>query len=246
MKNSLLILFAALSVLFAACSDEDPPVISGVRKIEPEKADSLFSECRVGETVVLIGQNFSGLEAVTVNGQSCDYNPAYLTDHSIICQIPSSTVTVAMDSSLPAQFEVITDHGCATYPFYVLSPNPELDSFYADFGYGADGTLSLYGGQLVHLKGKNFYDVERIYITNSLSDADAEQKTIDQYQFNDEATLIHLLMPSKIFPTGWFVVECRQGTASLPFSVVVAGESNNGDSTLPTLTEEDEKIDLFK
>lgn len=245
MRKTFLFILVSLTMLTASCSDDECPVITGVRKIE--KADSLFTECKPGEKVVLIGERLHGLKSVTVNGQRCDYNTAYLTDHSIICTIPSDITTVAKDSTLPAQFEVVTDHGCATYPFYVLSPNPVLDSFYADFGYADDGTLTLNGGQLVHLNGKNFYDIERIYITTSLDEAGARTKTIDQYQVNDDKTLIHLLLPSRIFSSGWFVVQCRQGTAALPFNVVVAGGSNDDENpSLPALTEEDGMIENFK
>jgi len=123
---------------------------------------------------------------------------------------------------------------------------PELYSFYADSGYAADGTLSLHGGQLVHLRGKNLHGVLRIYLATSLDDEGAGHKPIDQYQVDDDATLIHLLMPSRLFSTGWFVVECERGTASLPFSIVVADVSTGGHSMLPTLTEEGESIDLFR
>lgn len=244
MRTTILSLMAALTWLLVSCSDDEATTITGVRKIE--NADSLFTECRLGDKVVLVGEHFDGLESVTINGQRCDYNTAYLTDHSIICTVPSNTKTVAMDSSLPPQFEVTTSHGSATYPFYVLSPTPSISRFYADYGYADDGTLTLNGSQLVHLAGANFYDIVSIYVTPSLYADESQRQVVDQYMVNDEASLIHMLMPAKIFSEGLFVVECRQGSASLPFSVVASGENDQSDSTLPVLGNEDGDIDIFE
>ena len=66
---------------FVSCkSDGDDggqPVITGVRTIDPEKADSLFTEADPWDIIVLVGHNLGGAKEIYINDQKISFNPTY-------------------------------------------------------------------------------------------------------------------------------------------------------------------------
>ncbi|MCI2081747.1 MAG: glycan-binding surface protein [Bacteroidales bacterium] len=143
MKYTKYFIIAAVSLLaFASCSifETDPtentavPVIKYVRPTVAAASDSLLSEASMGATVAIIGENLSGVDEVWFNDREAKLNPVYVTNTSIVCQVPGS-----MPSEITNTITAKTKAGkSCTYGFSVIIPSPKVTSI--DCEWAADGS----------------------------------------------------------------------------------------------------------
>ena len=77
--------------LFTACNDDEGggvPVIHHIRLVDPEKADSTFTDVNPGTMIVVIGENLNDVRKVFINEQEVSFNSNYGTSTSLILTIP--------------------------------------------------------------------------------------------------------------------------------------------------------------
>ncbi|RYE27321.1 MAG: hypothetical protein EOP45_01650 [Sphingobacteriaceae bacterium] len=94
--------------------------------------DSTVTAGRLGTQYGIIGTNLLTTTSVSINGVSIYFNPALLTDNSIIVTIPSSTSTATQVPFGPDQSKtltIVTAHGTVNYTFPILQPAPVITSF---------------------------------------------------------------------------------------------------------------------
>ncbi len=163
--------------LLTACSDSDSvggtPEITGVRKTDPEKADSLFNKAHQGQMILIMGKNLQNILKVYINDQTVYFNPTENTDHSVIVTIPTEENDFKLttwDSDLKDEIRIETDHGTATYAFKVLNPAPYLQRIAGEYPRSAGSELQLYG--------MNLLDVEHVYMTDATPHEIDSLKTI--------------------------------------------------------------------
>ena len=68
--------------LFTACNDDEGggvPVIHHIRLVDPEKADSTFTDVNPGTMIVVIGENLNDVRKVFINEQEVSFNSNYGT-----------------------------------------------------------------------------------------------------------------------------------------------------------------------
>ena len=78
--------------LFTACNDDEGggvPVIH-IRLVDPEKADSTFTDVNPGTMIVVIGENLNDVRKVFINEQEVSFNSNYGTSTSLILTIPAN------------------------------------------------------------------------------------------------------------------------------------------------------------
>ncbi|RYY24531.1 MAG: hypothetical protein EOP41_05820, partial [Sphingobacteriaceae bacterium] len=87
---------------------------------------------RLGTQYGIIGTNLLTTTTVSFNGVSVYFNPALLTDNSIIVTIPASTSTATQVPFGPGQSNklvIVTAHGRVEYTFPIQQPAPSITSF---------------------------------------------------------------------------------------------------------------------
>jgi hypothetical protein len=94
--------------------------------------DSTVVSGGLGNQYAIIGTNLLTTKSVTINGVSVYFNPALLTDHSIILTIPSLTSTATQVPFGPDQTNkliVTTKYGTVSFNFPVTQPPPLISGF---------------------------------------------------------------------------------------------------------------------
>lgn len=143
-----LFILAASVMAFASCNvfESDPadnaavPVIKYVRPTEAAASDSLMSEAAMGATIAIIGENLSGVNELWFNDRQAKLNPTYVTNTSIICQVPGS-----MPDSVSNTITAKTKAGkSCVYDFAVVIPSPKVSSI--DCNWAADGSTVVISG----------------------------------------------------------------------------------------------------
>ena len=82
--------------LFTACNDDEGggvPVIHHIRLVDPEKADSTFTDVNPGTMIVVIGENLNDVRKVFINEQEVSFNSNYGTSTSLIPHYPRRIAT---------------------------------------------------------------------------------------------------------------------------------------------------------
>ncbi len=109
--------------------------------------DSTVTSGRLGLQYGIIGTNLLTTSSVSFNGVSVYFNPALLTDNSIIITIPASTSTATQVPFGPGQnnkLVIVTAHGKVEYTFPIQQPPPSITSFTPISG-GAGDVITITG-----------------------------------------------------------------------------------------------------
>jgi len=94
--------------------------------------DSTVTSGGLGNQYAIIGTNFLTTKTVSINGVNVYFNPALLTNNSIIITIPSLTSAATQVPFGPNQTNkliVVTKYGTATFNFPITQPPPVITSF---------------------------------------------------------------------------------------------------------------------
>ncbi|QNF35672.1 hypothetical protein HUW51_24280 [Adhaeribacter swui] len=165
--SSLLLLLVA-GVLFS-CQEDDPttpaeakaaPVIEAIRSMDPNKADSTFTQSTLGSTIVIKGQNLENTRSITFNGYSASFNTAYASKNYLMVRIPEQTPTVATAATVSNKLVVSNSKGDATFDFTVLPPVPEIQAMSNEY---------VKAGEPLTLYGKYFYFVKEVTFPGGVS-----------------------------------------------------------------------------
>lgn len=97
-------------------------VIKYVRVTDPAVSDSLLVGAFLGSLVAIVGDNLGDTRELWFNDQQALLNPTYITDKSIIVNVPTSVPAVVTD-----EIKLIFSDGSElTYPFKINVPAPEI------------------------------------------------------------------------------------------------------------------------
>lgn len=178
-KFALLLLFMAVAMGYSSCKKTDEgaggaPVITKVRLISKSdtlsnvvhritldsnsiydetrqvKFDSTVVAGRLNNQYAIVGENLLTTLSVSFNGVQVNYNPALLTDKSIIISIPATTPYGASQSN---KLVVTTKFGTASFNFPILQPPPIITSF---------SPVAAGSGEIVTLVGTIFEGVTKV------------------------------------------------------------------------------------
>lgn len=105
------------------------------------KFDSTIVAGRLNNQYAIIGENLLTTTSVSFNGLKVNYNPALLTDNSIIISIPAETPYGPAQSN---KLIVTTKFGVASFDFPILQPPPTITSF-SPVAAGAGETVTIMG-----------------------------------------------------------------------------------------------------
>lgn len=204
-------------VCLTACDNNDGngvPEITGVTTTTPD--DSYFTEAQRGQMIVIEGRNLSDCKEVYINDQSVYLNPTLATDTHIIVTIPAELKLCAEDQSLRSEIRVVTTHGEASYSFHIIAPEQWMTEYKVEREMQPDGSMTAQPNSPIVIKGKNFYDLIRVYLATS-SDG-GQQYEIEDVKVNATFDEISGLLPSTLIDEGYLVVECQTNKSSMQWS----------------------------
>lgn len=188
----LMIPLLVLGSLITSCETEDEivgePAIHYVRVTDPDASDSLLVAGSLGNLVAIMGENLGSVRHLWFNDQKAALEPTYITNTSILTNIPNRPPNVKTD----IMTLVFNNGDTLKYPFEVAigAPIANLQSAYA-----------LDGEELI-IEGDFFF--EPITVTFA-GGTEAEIVSLDQ-------TEIVVIVPEGVTP-GPLTVTTNFGTA---------------------------------
>lgn len=143
---------AVSGCFMTACEDQPDkyeiadgiPTLKYVRSPLPEEADSLFVGAYLGNTICLVGDNLRSIYELYFNDQKATLNTSYMTDHTILVDIPKTIPEEVTD-----KIYMVTKSGeIVDYDFRIMVPAPEINSMSCEYA-PAGSEAVLYGDYFV-------------------------------------------------------------------------------------------------
>jgi hypothetical protein len=225
MQKLTIFLLIITGIGFFACkknSSSGPPTVKDVRLVDPAKADSFFTSALPGTLIAIQGNGFSGLKAIYFNDTSAYFNPVYVTNNTIIVQVPGYAQTAATKPSVPSTIKLVTDHGTTSYSFTLVLPHPVITSISVDDS-----------GTMLVITGTDLTGVSKVTFPIGTAQTPAPS-------FKEDTS--HKLVTAAIPPGNAFVdsvrVYCTFGVASFsyPPPMTIAAVSNENATAGTTIT----------
>lgn len=132
--------------VIASCKKEEvkpnngEPVVYYIRSTDPALSDSLLNGTFMGSLVAVVGDNLGDTREVWFNDQAATLNPTYITDKSILVNVPSNVPSVVTNKMRL----VFSDGSELLYDFSVNVPAPQITGIKSEF-VPDGGTIILVG-----------------------------------------------------------------------------------------------------
>ncbi len=151
----LAVMLTFIAGIFTACDNDDDngatPIIRYVRTTSAAQSDSIITSAYLGNTIALIGDNFSNVREVWFNDQQARVNPVFVTNNAILVTIPNDIPTEVTN-----KIRLVTRAGIESlFDFAVDVPTPVLNSLKCE--YVADGDIAVINGDFF-LEPKVFFN----------------------------------------------------------------------------------------
>lgn len=120
----LLIVALAIASVFTSCKKDElgEPKINYVRVTSPASSDSLLIGAAQGKLIAIIGENLGGAVEMWFNDQQASLNPTYITNTSILVNVPSQ-IPLSINNKLKIVFK---DGSTLLYNFQVQISKPSV------------------------------------------------------------------------------------------------------------------------
>lgn len=205
---------AALMTCMAAvsCVDEPDrykiadgePVVHYIRSPYLATADSLLTGAYMGNTICIVGDNLRSIVEMYFNDQQAVLNTSYMTNHTILVNVPSSLPEQPTDKI----YMRTSSNKTVEYDFAVLIPKPEISSMSCEFANPGDEAV-LYGDYFLD------YDTAPLSVTMAGGLEVTDIKSITK-------TAITFTIPAGAQP-GKITVTSKYGSGTSRFSYHEAG-----------------------
>ncbi len=152
--NKLILLFTMAFVLgsiVTSCNKDKEstsgggePRITYVRVTNPVSSDSLLIGAAQGKLIAIMGENLGGAVEMWFNDQKANLNPTYITNTTIIVNVPSQ-IPLAIDNKLKIVFK---NGKTLLYDFQVQISKPVVNNMLSEF---------VNDGEVATIRGNYFY-----------------------------------------------------------------------------------------
>jgi len=136
MKYLSLLLIPSIIIGVMSCKKDDDssasdgePVVFYIRSTDPGKSDSLIVGSFMGSLIAIVGDNLGNTRELWFNDQQATLNPTYITDKTIIVNVPS---TVPTEVTNKMRF-VFADGSELLQDFSVNVPAPVLSAIKCEY-----------------------------------------------------------------------------------------------------------------
>jgi hypothetical protein len=170
---SLLVIAAIISMFIVSCEKEapgildekdGPAVINYIRVTDPKASDSLLVSAFMGSLITIVGDNLGDTKELWFNDQKALLQPNFVTDKTIIVNVPS-TVPVVVTDKLRMVF---SDKSELTYDFKIKVPEPVIKSIKSEY---------VPEGDIMELEGDFFFNPKVIFTGGAQGTVVSSEKT---------------------------------------------------------------------
>lgn len=138
----VLSLMAVSSISLTSCKDEPDkfeltdgtPTVQYIRPGTASAADSLLSEAYMSSTICMVGNNLTSIKEMYFNDQKAILNTSYITDHTLLVDIPSGIPNEVSDKI----YMITKNADTLTYDFHVVVPAPTVSSMSNEWAHEGD------------------------------------------------------------------------------------------------------------
>ena len=189
-----------------ACEDEPDkyeiadgvPTVKYVRLSDPAAADSLLAGAYMANTICLVGDNLRSIYELYFNDQKAVLNTSYITDHTLLVDVPKTIPTDVTDKI----YMVTKSNETISYDFKVLVPSPTVNSMSCEYAKP---------GSEVTIYGDYFLDDANVPLTITMA-GNVEVTKIT----NITKTAVSFILPDNA-PEGYINVKSIYGTGRSKF-----------------------------
>lgn len=198
---------AITGLTVTSCKDEPDkyeiadgkPTVYYVRSPFLSQKDSLMVGAYMGNTVCLVGDNLRSITELWFNDQQAVLNTSFITDHTLLVDVPSELPVVPTDKI----YMITQAKDTVTYDFSVLIPSPVVTSMSNEFA-SAGQTVTIYGDYLLD------YDNAHLSITMPGGVEVTEFESISK-------TAVTFVIPNGTDESGYVYVTSKYGTGKSKF-----------------------------
>ena len=146
------LLLLAVGLVATSCSKDDDtgaidpnadignPTVKYIRSTDPASADSLIVGAFMGSLIAIVGEDLGHTVELWFNDQEASLTPTYVTDETIIVNVPSS-----VPGEVTNQMRFVFSNGEEmTHEFFVNVPKPEVTGIKCEYVEEGDVAV-LYG-----------------------------------------------------------------------------------------------------
>ena len=146
-------LMAVSATMVTSCKDQPDefkltdgvPTVNYIRMPYLSQADSLIDKASLSSVICLVGNNLTSIKELYFNDQKAQLNTSYMTDHTLIVQIPADIPTEVTDKI----YMVTKDGEKVDYDFHVVVPAPNPTSMSCEYATPGEN-VTLYGNYFVN------------------------------------------------------------------------------------------------
>lgn len=120
------------------------PTVNYIRMPYLSQADSLLDKASLSSVICLVGNNLTSIKELYFNDQKAQLNTSYITDHTMIVQIPATIPTDVTDKI----YMVTRDGEKVDYDFHIVVPAPNPTSMSCEYAKAGED-VTLYGNYFV-------------------------------------------------------------------------------------------------
>jgi hypothetical protein len=146
--------FSLMAISFNSCGDEDgnegTDTPMSITKVFLEDAQSTVPDrevtfARLGQIIRLQGSGFTGVSKALVNGESCYFNPVFVSDNSMMIQISADVPTMEASDEVRNTIQLIkSESNNLIYPFDIRAAAPSVTSISHTMPQAGD-EITIYG-----------------------------------------------------------------------------------------------------
>jgi hypothetical protein len=157
-KLLLFLLTAASGLVMYSCSEDElenggEPVIYYIRNTDPDRSDSLYVGAPLGNLIAIVGDNLGGTNKIMFNDQEAALNTTYVTDKSILVNVPPDAPIVRNDKMI-LHFR---NGGTLEYDFKVDISAPLVESMENEWAQE---------GETAVIRGNYFFEPLTVKLSN--------------------------------------------------------------------------------
>jgi len=175
------------------------PTIRYIRPASASASDSLLVQAYPQANLCIVGSNLTSIKQIYFNDKKAILNTSFITDNTLIVQVPSSIPDVVSDKI----YLITSGNDTLTYDFHVVIPAPNVTQMSCE--YAKPGTIAT-------IYGSYFIDDPNVPLTVIFPDG----KTAEIKSINESRSAITIVVP-ECTTEGQITVKSVYGTSNSSF-----------------------------
>lgn len=121
------------------------PTVNYIRMPYLNQSDSLITEASMKSIICLVGDNLTSIKELYFNDQKAQLNTSYITNHTMIVQVPEN-IPAKVDDKI---YMITKDGETVTYDFHVAVPAPAVNTMSCEYAKAGE-EVTIYGNYFIN------------------------------------------------------------------------------------------------